>query len=273
LSAVEPFRVIEPTGRARPLVITVPHSGTKIPADLAKHMASHLAANPPDTDWLVDELYGFAKDMGVTMIVAPLSRYVIDLNRDPSGMSLYADGRDETALVPMRTFGGEAIYPSAPPDKAQINDRLEKYFWPWYRCVTKALESLRAQFGHVLMFDAHSIARLVPSIRPGPFPDMILGSRDAKSAHPELITTALNELKSSGRWSIAHNDPFKGGYMTRSFGKPETGIHALQLEMSQDVYMRTVAGRPMLDDSKIVELREMLFRVIDRLALRVEAGL
>jgi N-formylglutamate deformylase len=266
---MDPFIEIPPQGREAPVVVTVPHSGTLVPAEFAGDMDPRFVSSQPDTDWLVDELWEFAPSMGITLIKAPLSRYVIDLNRDPAGSALYADGRRETSLVPTFTFGGEPIYRTRVPDAAAIKDRLERCYWPWYRTVQSTLERLRAKHGVAVLFDAHSIQRHVPSIRTEPFPDMILGTRDGKSAAPEIIEAALNALRRGGKWNVAHNDPFKGGHITRWFAKPSSGIHALQLEMSQDIYMQDRAPQA-LDQEKLKVLRPGLKQLLETIAATAE---
>jgi N-formylglutamate amidohydrolase len=200
-------------------------------------MAPDVVANLADTDWYVHELYGMAPDLGITLVHARFSRYVIDLNRDPSGQSLYADGRRETGLVPLRTFAGQGIYAQQAPDTAEIARRLELYYRPYHAMLAKLLSELRAEFSHVLLFEAHSIRRQVTSIRPQPFPDLILGDQNGRTAAPVLIETALRELRREDRYQVSHNDPFMGGYITRRFGDPRTGVSTLQLEMAQDLYM------------------------------------
>lgn len=232
--------------RTIPLLVSVPHCGITIPDALRSTFRSEFHSTQPDTDWLVHELYNFVPEIGGTLIHANLSRYVIDLNRDPSGSQLYKDGRRETTLVPTLTFDGRPIYAGAPPDEAEIKRRIDQYHAPYYAEISRILNAMRKVHRNVLFFDAHSIKRVVLSISSKPFPDMILGSNDGKSAATALCETALRCLTetttNSNPYQVTHNQPFKGGYLTRFFGQPQRGIHALQLEMAQDIY---------LDESKL----------------------
>lgn len=230
------LHIVRPRSKKLPILISCPHSGTEIPVELARAMDPALVIKVPDTDWFVHELYDFGPDLGITLVHARFSRYVIDLNRDPAGQALYGDGRSETSLVPVRSFTGHSLYRGKAPDQAEVARRTEVYFRPYHDAVASELQQLRREFPHVLFYDAHSIQRQVSTIRPEPFPDMILGDQKGKTAAKELTASALATLGKFGR-SVAHNDPFMGGYLTRSIGKPATGIHALQLEMSQDIYM------------------------------------
>jgi len=161
---------------------------------------------------------------------------VIDLNRDPENKKIYADSRFQTKLVPDKSFAQENLYHSEPPTGAEISERREVYYAPYYKKIEALLHRLRVQFGSVLLFDAHSIQRNVPSIQRDPFPDLILGDREGTSADSRFSRVALSVLKKGG-FSVGYNRPFRGGQITSYFGRPKEGIHALQLEMSQDVYM------------------------------------
>lgn len=190
-----------------------------------------------DTDWYVHKLYSFARKMGITIIKANYSRWLIDLNRDPESVPLYNDNRLITSITPTTDFFGNSIYESGKePPKSEIEKRLQLYYWPYYRQIQALLEDRKQQFGKVLLWDAHSIRHLVSTIQPEPFPDMILGNNDRTTAHPQLIDAALIGLK-TGPYEVSQNTPFKGGHITRYFGKPENGVHALQLEMNKILYM------------------------------------
>ncbi len=218
------------------MVISIPHCGIEFPAELKDHYLPDKRDDLDDTDWFLQDLYNYAPNLGITVVYARYSRWVIDLNRDPESKPLYTDGRLITGLTTTTDFLGNAIYqPGFEPDPKEINRRLEMYFWPYYRHLEMLLEELKSRFGSVLLWDAHSIRHEVKSIRPTPFPDMILGSNDEKSADKTLISIALEELKK--QYGVNHNDPFKGGHITRYFGKPGSGIHALQLERNKILYM------------------------------------
>lgn len=234
----QPFHIIAPKSPIVPIILSVPHCGTDFPSELHANYDPEKMAAPDDTDWFVHELYDFASEMGITIIHAKYSRWVIDLNRDPESAPLYNDGRIITGLTPTTDFFGEPIYvdAAAEPDQKEVDRRLETYYWPYYAEITKLLEERKSTFGKALLWDAHSIRHLVPTIRETAFPDMILGNNDEKTAHPQIIATALHQLR-SGSYGINHNSPFKGGHITRYFGKPENDIHALQLEMNKILYM------------------------------------
>ncbi len=234
----EPYFIVEPRGERVPVILSVPHSGTEFPEELKSQYRPELTAQPDDTDWFVHDLYDFAPDLGITVIHAKYSRWVIDLNRDAGNKALYNDGRIITGLTPSTDFLGNDIYLDEKyiPGDDETERRLEIYYQPYYRKIQSLLADTVKKFGQTLLWDAHSIRRFVPTINPEPFPDLILGDNDGKSADREIIDIALNGLK-AGKYQLNHNAPFKGGQITRFFGRPETRIHALQLEMAKTLYM------------------------------------
>ncbi len=237
--AVEsPFYVIEPKVAKVPFVLSVPHSGTEFPEELKDHYVDKMRDQPDDTDWFVHQLYDFASELGITIVHAKYSRWVIDLNRDPHSVPLYNDGRLITGLTTSTDFLGNPIYKREEliPNSDEVNRRLDQYYWPYYRKLEELLKIRREEFGEVVLWDAHSIRRVVKTIRKDPFPDMILGTNEGRSARVDLITNTLETLR-QGPFQVNHNDPFKGGHITRFFGRPEENVHALQLEMNKVLYM------------------------------------
>lgn len=235
---VQPFYIKEPSGPKVPFVISVPHCGVEFPDELKDHYVDEMREQPDDTDWFVHDLYDFALDMGITIIHAKYSRWVIDLNRDPESAPLYNDGRLITGLTTSTDFFGNPIYKSEEliPDSKEVNRRLDTYYWPYYRKIEELLNERKEEFGDVVLWDAHSIRRKVETIRKDPFPDMILGTNDGRSARKDIMDVTLATLR-EGPFHVNYNNPFKGGHITRYFGKPENKVHGLQLEMNKVLYM------------------------------------
>lgn len=232
----DPYYIKEATADVVPIIISSPHSGTAFPDELINDYNETQLHSLDDTDWFLHDLYDFAPSMGITMIHAKYSRWVIDLNRDPDSKPLYDDGRIITSLTTTTNFTGKPIYKEVKePDQVEIERRLSQYYWPYYMKIQGLLELRLEQFGKVLLWDAHSIRSLVPTIRKNVFPEMILGDNDEKSSSQELIDITLSNLSSV--YEVNHNDPFKGGHITRYFGNPNKNIHALQLERCKTLYM------------------------------------
>jgi N-formylglutamate deformylase len=260
----EPFHIISPKGQRVPIVISVPHCGVKFPSELKNSYHKDLMQQPDDTDWFVHQLYEFASELGITIIHAKYSRWVIDLNRDPESAPLYNDGRIITGLTTLTDFFGKDIYidKEHTPNKKEVDRRLKEYYWPYYNKVEGLLADLKTEFDDVLLWDAHSIRQSVKTIRRDNFPDLILGNNNEKTAHQNLISVTLSGLKESGH-IVTHNTPFKGGHITRYFGKPENGIHALQLEMVKKLYMED--DELIFSEDRANKMRKMLIPIFENL--------
>ena len=231
------FEVNKPTTQRAPILISFPHSGTYIPHEITEHYLPESIDFIDDTDWFLPQLYPFAHEMGITTIQANYTRWVIDLNRNPELAPLYNDGRLITGLCTTTDFLGNSIYRTGKePDAQEVERRKEAYFKPYYEAVQAILDDLKEEFGYAILYDSHSIRSVVPSIQKQRFPDMILGTADGNSASANIAKTALSALE-NGPYETTYNHPFKGGNITRHFGKPALRQHALQLERCKDLYM------------------------------------
>ena len=259
----KPFFIREAETDAVPIILSIPHCGTDFPDEIKDHYLPEQLDSLDDTDWFLQDLYHFAPSLGITTIYAKYHRWVIDLNRDPASKPLYDDGRIITGLTPTQNFKGEDIYKAGKePDQKETDRRIEAYYKPYYKQLRELLEARKEKFGKVLLWDAHSIRHHVPTIRKEPFPEMILGNNNGKTADQELIDTTLKNLRDL--YEVNHNDPFKGGHITRSFGEPEKGIHALQLERNKNLYMNDAERK--LDEGRANRMREVLRKNFEDLA-------
>lgn len=216
-----------------PLVIAFPHGGTDL-AGLDEQYVSPWHAQI-DTDWYIAELYAFAADMGATLVATDISRSVIDMNRDPSGASLYP-GQATTELCPTTTFDGDWLYRFDEPDETEINQRLHLYHRPYHEALGEELHRLKSTHGRVVLYDAHSIRSHVPRLFDGELPQFNIGTNGGATCAPELETIVANICAASGRSHVV-NGRFKGGWTTRHYGQPDDGIHAIQMELAQRGYM------------------------------------
>ena len=229
-----------------PLVVAFPHTGIDIPADIEGAFRSPWLARR-DADWWVDQLYDFATDLGATTVRTRISRSVIDVNRDPSGASLYP-GQATTELCPTTTFDGEPLYrPGAAPDEAEIARRTETWFAPYHAALGAELTRLADRHGRVVLYDAHSIRSRVPRLFDGELPQFNIGTNSGKACDPALAVAVEAACAAS---SLSHivNGRFKGGWTTRHHGRPEAGVHAIQMELACRGYMDEPAGEPTPDN-------------------------
>jgi N-formylglutamate deformylase len=219
-----------------PLLVSMPHAGTHIPERLAVRM-NDGARTVPDTDWHVDRLYDFLGTLGASVIQATHSRYVVDLNRPPDSAPLYP-GAANTGLCPTEQFDGTPIYrPGQAPAAAEVQERLKLFWRPYHDRLSAELQALKARHGVALLYEAHTIRSRVPRLFDGRLPDINLGTADGASAAADLAALLLSTAEKSDRYSSVLNGRFKGGYITRHYGRPAEGIHAVQLELTQLTYM------------------------------------
>lgn len=232
----EAYVLRPPEAEPVPLIVSIPHTGTEVPPAIAERFASAEVAALPDTDWHLHRLYAFAPALGAHLLHARYSRYVVDLNRPPDGEPLYP-GRFETGLVPTTTFDGAPLYREGEaPDAAEITERRERYWVPYHRALEALIARVRAEHGCAVVFEAHSIRSRVPKIFEDRLPDLVVGDAGSASCDPLLSRAVLTVHEQSG-YESSHNHPFRGGWITRHYGRPERGVHAIQLEMAQDLYM------------------------------------
>lgn len=219
-----------------PLLVSMPHMGTWLPPEIAARMTPQ-ARRVPDTDWHMDRLYDFARELGASILMATHSRYVVDLNRPPDDSSLYP-GRSVTGLCPLDTFDDEPLYlERRAPDAAERNARLRSYWDPYHARLRAELARLRERHGIAMLWDAHSIRSVVPRFFEGRLTDFNLGTADGASCDPALAAQLLEIARAIPDHSAVLNGRFKGGYITRQYGRPAEGVHAVQLELAQCSYM------------------------------------
>lgn len=252
-----------------PLLVSMPHSGEEL-GPFAKHMTDE-AHQIADTDWHLPILYDFLEELDVTVLAATHSRYVVDLNRDPSGTSLYP-GQNVTELCPTTTFGELPIYEEGcVPDNGEIERRVADYWRPYHKAIEEELARLKCEFGYALLWDAHSIASNVPRFFEGQLPDFNLGTNEGQSCGAGLGDHLLEIVRGFDGYSSVLNGRFKGGFITRKYGAPDDHIHAFQLELSQVTYMKETSPfsyQPELAVAVKTPIKAMMTGMLDWAAAR-----
>lgn len=252
---------------AAPLLLCMPHTGTTIPAAIEAELASTWLARK-DTDWWIDRLYGFAQELGASVVRTAVSRTVIDPNRDPSGASLYP-GQPTTELCPTTTFDGEPLYRAGrTPTSQEISARRHEYFEPYHRAVEQEIARLRARHHAIVLYDCHSIRSAVPRLFSGILPNFNIGTFAGASCSPAL-TQRIESQCDGTAFSRVTNGRFQGGYTTRHYGRPRDGVHAVQMELACRGYLREPAGAVdagnwpcAWDEGFAAPMRAMLERVL-----------
>ena len=249
-----------------PLLVSIPHTGTEIPPDIEAGFVSPWLARK-DTDWRIERLYGFAGEFGATVLRATHSRSVIDVNRDPSGASLYP-GQATTGLCPIETFDGEPLYrPGRAPDAFEIDRRRRLYFHPYHAALSGELARLKQAHRRVVLFDCHSIRSVIPRLFEGELPHMNIGTNSGASCDAGFAHVVAGICDTSG-FSWSSNARFRGGWITLSHGRPALGVHAMQMELACRSYLTEPIPSvdetnwpPAYDEAKASEMRVTLQRI------------
>lgn len=248
-----------------PLVVSMPHCGTELFPGLAERLTEE-ALTLRDTDWHIPRLYGFAKDMGATLLSARYSRYVVDLNRASTGESLYP-GQATTGLCPDVMFDGTPLYREGQtPGEAEVAERVDAYWRPYHDALAAELERVKARHGFALLYDAHSIRSHVPRLFDGRLPDLNLGTARGASIDPQLaakVVAAMESAAAAEGLTCVTDGRFVGGHITRAYGQPAKGIHAIQMELAQDRYMDEEAPPFAYRPDRASSLQRVLTALLD----------
>lgn len=240
-----------------PLLVSIPHNGSHIPDDIAGTMTEG-GKTSRDTDWFLDRLYDVPELSDASMLVAEASRYVIDLNRPESNESLYP-GQTTTGLIPLERFDGSPIWETA-PDATEMSRRVEMFWRPYHDRIEAELKRLVLEFGVAVLLEAHSIESQLPRLFEGKLTDFNIGTNLGKSCDAELSAAVMNVLKSQSKYTSVLNGRFVGGFITRNYGDPASGQHAIQFELSQVNYMDEV--NKVWDKSKSAQVQTVIRNII-----------
>ena len=253
MAASPPFSVVAPVGPETPLVVEVPHAGLELPPHCLPPVVAPARALGRDADLFVDALYAGAPAAGATLLVAHVSRYVIDLNRAEGDVDAETvqGARSGTRLAHgliwrLTTEGERAL--ARPLSPGELAHRLETIYRPYHTALEGLLEAKRARFGFAVLLAAHSmpsVARAGHVDTGAVRADVVPGSRGRTSAHASVIDLVESQARAEGL-SVAHDEPYKGGFSTMFYGRPHEGLHAIQVELARRLYM---------DESRLEPLR------------------
>lgn len=222
------------TRGASPLIVSFPHVGTDVPDDIAARMTP-AALRLDDTDFAQPALYDFTGELEASTVTARWSRLVIDVNRPPDNKPLYP-GQWGAGLVPTETFLGEPVYQGDAPDAAEIEARRERYWRPYHDALRAAIDAAVEANGFALLWDAHSISAVVPKLFEGTLPDLNMGTAEGAACGEDVRAAAFGVCRASG-YSAVLDGRFKGGFITRTYGAPARGVHAIQMELAKSTHL------------------------------------
>jgi N-formylglutamate amidohydrolase len=254
-----------------PLVVSVPHAGTDVPALDAPLLRARGAALLRDADAFVDRLVERAPALGAPLVVARISRYVLDVNRAPDDVDhevcpdVERPARASARGLIWRTSTDGVALMTRPLSRDELRSRVERVHAPYHTALGALLEARRQRYGFAVLLDAHSM----PSTgRPGHSDpgarraDIVPGDVRGASCAPSLSRLVAQHFETAG-YRVKPNDPYMGGYITRAHGHPARCVHAIQLEVNRDLYLEEDAVR--WEPAKADRLQAALTALIERL--------
>lgn len=254
---MNPVEVIHGDG---PVVLAMPHTGLFLPDDIGEAL-NEVGQALTDTDWNVDRLYEGLLP-GATVVRATFHRYAIDPNRDPSGADLYP-GQNTTGLCPLTDFDGRPLYRQGrEPDPAEIERRRVAFSAPYHAALAAGLDRVRERHGIAVLYDCHSIRSEIPFLFEGRLPDFNIGSNNGTTCAPALEAAVHEICDRAEGYRTVLNGRFRGGWTTRHYGRPDAGIHAIQMELAQSTYMDEAPPWTWRAD-RADRVRAILGRVLD----------
>lgn len=246
-----------------PVILAFPHTGTYVPEAVAARLNENgrLLA---DTDWHIHRLYdGLLAD--ATTVRATFHRYCLDANRDPSGDSLYP-GQNTTGLIPLTDFDGKPIWrEGAEPREDDVAERLAAFHAPYHAALRAEIARVRALHGVAILYDCHSIRSLIPFLFEGRLPDLNIGTDGGRTCAPEIERAVLDGAAAAQGFTHILNGRFRGGWTTREYGRPQDGVHAIQMELAQASHLETEAPPFAYDKDKAQRLRIHLKAILERI--------
>ncbi|WP_420470480.1 N-formylglutamate amidohydrolase [Brevundimonas sp. FT23042] len=244
--------VLRPATPGR-LIFASPHSGVIYPADMAPDPALGQTSLRSAEDALVDQLIAAGPSQGATTLLARYGRAYVDLNRDPADLDPgLIEGLDHTAsprsaagygVIPRLAGDGRPLY-ARRLSLEEARERLARVHRPWNAALDDAVAEALDLHGQALLVDWHSMPERATRAPGGPRgPDVVLGDRHGSSCSPEL-TRALRTAFEALGWRVALNHPYAGGWTTQNRGRPDKGVHAIQIELNRALYFDESARTP-----------------------------
>ncbi|WP_442582291.1 N-formylglutamate amidohydrolase [Mesorhizobium sp. ASY16-5R] len=248
-SSVAPFEIRSTAEQRVPFVFSSPHSGRYYPERFLAMTRLDAVAIRRSEDSYVDELFAGAVALGAPMLAANFPRAYIDVNREPweldprmfqDPVPSFANIRSARVAgglgtIPKLVGEGLDIYPSRLP-LAEAIGRIDGIYKPYHETLKRMLMQTHAHFGYAALVDCHSMPASIRVGDNGMRPDFIVGDRFGASAAAAVVESVISLLSSKG-YTVAHNKPYAGGFITEHYGRPARGLHAVQIEINRGLYM------------------------------------
>ena len=254
-----------------PVLVEVPHSGLQVPPEVESEIDATPLAMLRDSDIYVDQLYQRAPEHGATLLVSRVSRYVVDLNRGPDDVDSAAVPRHPKARhIPARGVVWRARTDGTPLLRApltvqQFTRRLELFYEPYHRTLREVAAQIREQHGRVVILAAHSMPSAGRKTLGGGKvrrADIVPGTRGRSTADGRIIDLIDSHFREAGL-SVKHDDPYRGGWTTSSYGAPKRGQHAVQIELNRALYVDEKTSE--IKPNDFAQLQAVLDRLVGKL--------
>ncbi|MCA9583562.1 MAG: N-formylglutamate amidohydrolase [Myxococcales bacterium] len=265
------FDLERPIRGETPVLVEIPHAGLEIPETYRSEIVVSPKSIRSDADIYVDELYRGATYRGATVLAARYSRYVVDLNRAQDDLDAETV-RDHPSAKPHQprgvvwriTIDGDRCMPQ-PLSRARFETRLDACYRPYHGAIASELVRLRERFGHAILVAAHSmpsVGRIGHADSGVRRADVVPGTRGRTTAHPSIIDLVDSHFRAAGL-SVRHDQPYRGGFSTRHYGRPKESWHAIQIELNRALYVdETTHERKEAD---LERLRQLLLGLVEKL--------
>ena len=232
--------IVHPPRGGLPVLLSVPHSGRDYPGWLVDGARRGRRSLEALEDPLVDRLVWRALGRGTGAVIARAPRAAVDCNRaedeiDPAmvtgtrGARTTPRARGGLGIVPSRTAADGHLW-RQPIDRAELEQRLQAAYRPSHSAIEEQLRLLSDRFGCAILLDCHSM----PATKSAPA--VVFGDRFGRSAAPWVMAEAMAVAAGHG-FDASANDPFAGGHILDRHGSPQSGIHALQVEIDRRAYL------------------------------------
>ena len=263
------MNVFEVTEGDSPIILGQPHGGTHVPADISARL-NERGKGLDDTDWHIHRLYDGLLD-GITTVRSNIHRYVIDANRDPSGVSLYP-GQNTTSLCPTTDFDGEGIWNEGQaPSQDEVLSRRAAYHAPYHEALAEQITRVQAKYGMVILYDCHSIRSNIPHLFDGQLPVFNIGTNGGQTCDASIESATHEICRATPNTDTVLNGRFRGGWTTRHYANPTNGVHVIQMELSQRAYMDEFPPWGYRTDRADI-LRPVLARILEQLDHLARSG-
>lgn len=240
-----PYIHIPPDGPASPLLVSVPHAGTRIPEQDRELIVCDRRTMLRDADLLVDRLYRSAPELGAGLIAATISRYVLDVNRAPGDVDRQVcheldspAAPNPRALIWRLSTEAHTVLPRT-LSRAELDSRIARVHTPYHAKVRALLDARVQRFGYAILLDGHSMPSVGRATHSDPGvrrADVVPGDNKGRSCHPSLLQLVAEHFEAAGL-SVLPNKPYSGGWITRNYGQPADNVHAIQIELNRDLYL------------------------------------